>query len=94
MKRRTFIHTGIGAGAIGLGSVSVLAQVDNERAKSKAEFSPPSADFKLIPKRTAFINVDLQNCFVENSPVAAPNGLALLHRLNDFAKVCRAAGVR
>ena len=32
------------------------------------------ADFKFDPPKTALINIDMQNCFVENSPVAAPRG--------------------
>ncbi len=35
-------------------------------------------DFDLLPKRTALINVDLQTCFVRDSPVSAPEGPAVL----------------
>jgi nicotinamidase-related amidase len=51
------------------------------------------ADFDVIPKRTALINVDMQSCFVEGSPIAAPEGLAVLERINTVAEVCRAAGI-
>ena len=50
-------------------------------------------DFAVVPSRTALINVDMQNCFVENSPIAAPGGRELVERINRLAKVCRAAGV-
>jgi nicotinamidase-related amidase len=30
------------------------------------------ADISIIPSRTALVNVDMQNCFVTNSPVTAP----------------------
>jgi nicotinamidase-related amidase len=50
-------------------------------------------DFSLVPARTALINVDMQNCFVEGSPISAPNGLAVLNRINELAAACRAAGI-
>jgi nicotinamidase-related amidase len=50
-------------------------------------------DFAVVPDRTALVNVDMQNCFVEGSPISAPDGLAVLDRINRFAAVCRAAGV-
>jgi ureidoacrylate peracid hydrolase len=50
-------------------------------------------DFAVIPARTALINVDMQNCFVEGSPVAAPDGLKLLDRINRLAAACRKAGI-
>ena len=50
-------------------------------------------DFDVRPKRTALINVDMQNCFVEGSPIAAPDGLAVLDRINCVAAACRAAGI-
>ncbi len=50
-------------------------------------------DFAILPERTALLNVDMQNCFVEGSPVAAPDGLAVLERVNRLAAVCRAAGI-
>lgn len=52
-----------------------------------------AADFAADPRRTAFINVDLQNCFVEGTPVAAPDGSRLLKELNTFAAACRSKGV-
>lgn len=50
-------------------------------------------NFAVEPQRMALINVDMQNCFVHNSPIAAPDGLALLARINQLAAVCRAAGI-
>src|SRR6516164_10934541 len=49
-------------------------------------------DFKFDPRRTALINIDMQNCFVENSPVAAPRGREILPRINKLADVCRKRG--
>jgi ureidoacrylate peracid hydrolase len=51
------------------------------------------AEFDLLPKRTAFINVDMQNCFVEGSPISAPDGPAVLERINRVAAACRKAGI-
>jgi len=31
-------------------------------------------DFKFDPRKAALLNIDMQNCFVENSPVAATRG--------------------
>lgn len=50
-------------------------------------------NFPVNPARMALINVDIQNCFVQNSPIAAPDGLALLQRINQLAAVCRAVGI-
>ena len=51
------------------------------------------ADVKIVPTRTALVNVDMQNCFVESSPVAAPGGLQVLERINMLASRCRDAGI-
>jgi nicotinamidase-related amidase len=51
------------------------------------------ADITIAPTRTALVNVDMQNCFVENSPVAAPTGLEVLERINLLASSCRRAGI-
>ena len=50
-------------------------------------------DFTVVPRKTALINVDMQNCFVAGSPISAPDGLAVLTRINLLAKVCRLAGI-
>lgn len=50
-------------------------------------------EFAITPGRTALINVDLQNCFVENSPIASPGGRDLVDRVNRLAAACRANGV-
>ncbi len=50
-------------------------------------------DFALVPDRTALLNVDLQNCFVEDSPLAAPDGPEVLKRVNRLAAACRKAGI-
>ena len=46
-------------------------------------------DFPVVPERTALINVDLQNFFVEN----APDGFVILERVNALAAACRRAGI-
>lgn len=50
-------------------------------------------DFAVVPKKAALINVDMQNVFVENSPIAAPGGLEVLERINKLSAACRKAGV-
>ena len=50
-------------------------------------------DFEVVPARTALINIDLQNCFVENSPIAAPDGRIILQHMNRLAAACRQAGI-
>ncbi len=49
-------------------------------------------DFHVVPSKTALINIDMQNCFVENSPVAAPRGMEILPRINKLANACREQG--
>jgi ureidoacrylate peracid hydrolase len=48
--------------------------------------------FAVVPSRTALINVDLQRCFVESGPLASPDGLAVVERVNRLARACRQAG--
>ncbi len=50
--------------------------------------------FSIDPRKTALLVVDMQCCFVEDSPVAAPDGPAVMRRLNDLAAHCRRNGVR
>ena len=50
-------------------------------------------DFALVPQRTALINVDIQNCFVHASPIAAPEGLEIEERIDRLAAVYRDAGI-
>lgn len=48
--------------------------------------------FPLVPTRTALINVDMQRCFVADSPLAAPDGRALVDKINGLIRTCRTAG--
>lgn len=50
-------------------------------------------DFTVIPQKTALVNVDMQNCFVADSPIATPDGIAVLARVNQLTKLCRQAGI-
>jgi ureidoacrylate peracid hydrolase len=47
----------------------------------------------MDPSRTALLNIDMQNCFVENSPTAPPDGRALLEKINGLTAACRSAGI-
>ncbi|MGY4435063.1 nicotinamidase-related amidase [Bradyrhizobium sp. F1.13.1] len=51
------------------------------------------AHYKLDPCKTALVNVDMQNAFVEGTPLSAPNGPALIPIVNRLAKACRDAGM-
>jgi nicotinamidase-related amidase len=51
------------------------------------------ASFEVVPERTALVNVDMQSCFVEGSPIAAPDGPLVLERINSVAAACRKAGI-
>jgi nicotinamidase-related amidase len=50
-------------------------------------------DFKVVPQRSALLNIDMQNCFVHGSPISAPQGLVVEQRINRLAAACRKAGV-
>ncbi|HET8696449.1 MAG TPA: isochorismatase family cysteine hydrolase [Gammaproteobacteria bacterium] len=89
MDRRHVLSSAIG--------VTLAAAAKAPRAQQPptgATAVAPRIDFLVDPRRTAFLNVDMQNCFVEGYPVSAPEGPALLRRLNGFAATCRAAGVQ
>ncbi len=51
-------------------------------------------DFPVVREKIALLNVDMQNCFVENSPVAAPGGLEVLEKINKLIGACREAGIQ
>lgn len=51
------------------------------------------ADFPLVPARTALINVDMQNCFVDAGPLASPDGPSVLQRINRLVEASRRAGI-
>jgi nicotinamidase-related amidase len=95
VDRRSFLEAGVG-----LATTAALAgRIASRAGRADAIQQPPpggpsAADFRAIPQRTAFINVDLQNCFVEGYPVSSPQGPALLRRINAFAAECRGAGVK
>lgn len=46
-------------------------------------------DWNLVPARTALLNVDLQNCFVDSLDDPGP----LLGRINGLSARCRATGI-
>jgi ureidoacrylate peracid hydrolase len=49
--------------------------------------------FALDPGKSAFMIIDMQSVFVEDSPFAAPDGLEVLGRLNRLAAVCHEAAI-
>lgn len=50
-------------------------------------------DWPIDPARTALINVDLQNVFVEGFDISATDGPDVVQRLNKLSKVCRDHGM-
>jgi ureidoacrylate peracid hydrolase len=50
-------------------------------------------EFAVIPARLALVNIDVQRCFVSDSPLACPGAHTVLPRINHLADVCRAAGI-
>jgi biuret amidohydrolase len=50
-------------------------------------------DFPVIPERLALVNIDVQRCFVSDSPLACPDAPALIPHINRIAEVCRARGI-
>ena len=50
-------------------------------------------NFPLHPTHTALINIDIQNCFIQGYPISAPDGLAVLEKINRLAATCRKAGI-
>jgi nicotinamidase-related amidase len=49
-------------------------------------------DFPLVPAKTALLNVDMQRCFVEDTPLASPDGPALVEKINALISTCRETG--
>jgi nicotinamidase-related amidase len=50
-------------------------------------------DFPVNPRKLALVNVDLQNVFVEGTPISPPDGPEVVARVNKLAAACRKAGV-
>jgi nicotinamidase-related amidase len=87
VQRRSVLKAGMGVAASSM--ASALPAV----ASAHESGSGPTLNFPVIPRRTALINVDMQNCFVEGYPVSAPDGPRVLGRINRLAAACRAAGI-
>lgn len=51
------------------------------------------AEFQVEPQKMALLDVDLQNLFVQGSPIAAPDGLAVVERVNRLSAACRRLGM-
>ena len=49
-------------------------------------------DFAVDPRKLALVNVDLQNVFVEGTPISPPDGAEVVARVNKLAAACRKAG--
>lgn len=43
-------------------------------------------DFAVFPDRTALIQVDMQNCFVEGYTISVLEGLVILDRINRLSE--------
>ena len=43
-------------------------------------------DFKFDPRKTALLNIDMQNCFVENSPLPHPGDGRSCHGSTSWPK--------
>jgi ureidoacrylate peracid hydrolase len=48
--------------------------------------------FEIEPRKTAVLVVDLQNCFIENSPITIPSGYEVIAKLNTLSARYRIAG--
>jgi biuret amidohydrolase len=51
-------------------------------------------NFVIEPSKTALLVTDMQNVFVEGSPVSAPEGPQVLDRLNYLAGFCHEVGIQ
>ena len=49
--------------------------------------------YPVIPSRMALVNIDMQNAFVEGTPLSAPNGTRIIEPINRLAEACRKAGI-
>ena len=77
MDRRAFVAAGLGASAT-LSAGVLLAQNSSPPGVGVGRAPAPPPDQPIDPRRMAFINVDMQNRFVEGYPESAPDGPALL----------------
>jgi nicotinamidase-related amidase len=50
-------------------------------------------EYAVVPTSLALVNVDVQNCFVADSPLASPEALEVIERINRLAATCRAANI-
>lgn len=50
-------------------------------------------DWQIDPRRTALINIDLQNMFVEGYDHAPSDGPQIVEKLNSLSAIARAAGI-
>jgi ureidoacrylate peracid hydrolase len=50
-------------------------------------------DFAVVTERTALVNIDMQNCFVQGSPFSSPDALVVMERINRVSAACRVARI-
>src|SRR6266404_1508633 len=84
MERRTSFEADLAGATIASVSPLQIREVDEIGAEAR---------FPVVPRQMALLNVDMQNCFVEGSPVSAPAGLVVLKQVNRLAAACRSAGI-
>ncbi len=65
-------------------SVAAMGNAGAHRAKGSTNQKTGEymVNFPVAPQRTALIDVDMQNAFVEGYPLSAPDGLNVLARIN------------
>jgi nicotinamidase-related amidase len=64
-----------------------------DKAVSHQQRGVKMVEFPVNPQKLALVNVDLQNVFVEGTPVSPPDGPDVVARVNKLAAACRQAGV-
>ena len=92
MDRRDLLQVGLGA-LVGSAPPPSAGEVPANAETPAAADLRPTARFPVVPSCMALVNVDMQNCFIEGFPVSAPDGPAVLRRINGLAAACRKAGI-
>jgi isochorismate hydrolase len=80
------------ADSVGPSFSSVTKETRMQRIDNDATTAGRSG-LALDPSRTALVIVDMQECFVADSPVSAALGTEVAARLNRLAGACRESGI-
>jgi nicotinamidase-related amidase len=95
LARRNVLRSAMMLGAVAATRPAIAGDTTPDPDfKALVKTRPPLLNHPLpAPARMALLNIDMQNCFVEDSWMAPANGREILANVNRIAQTCRRRGM-